>query len=248
MWKREFGSARERGRRIAGFTLIEALIAIALMAVILTGLASITSQWLPNWNRGIARAQRSEVVTLALDRLISDVAASEFVSPNRDSNAPLFDGTEFSVTIVRTAVGPNAHPGLEIVRIGQIGDKGGAALVRATKPFAPLGPGVSFLAQSGFSNQTVLLRSPYQISFAYAGRDKVWKKDWQNADRLPATIRLTIYDTKSGRPLTISTIALVHVELPATCAGGKAKDDCIDGTGANKSPENPSIGSAKQRT
>jgi general secretion pathway protein J len=249
MWKREHKSARKRNRRSAGFTLIEALIAVALMAVILTGLASITSQWLPNWNRGIARAQRSEVVRLALDRLVSDVAASEFVTPNRDSNSPLFDGTEFSITIVRTAVGPNTRPGLEIVRIGQIGDKDGAALVRAAKPFAPLEPGATFVAQSDFANQTVLLRSPYQVSFAYAGRDKVWRKDWQNADRLPAAVRLTIYDARSGRPLTISTIALVHVELPATCVGGKGKGDCIDGTGANKSPDNPSpIGSGKQRT
>src|SRR5262249_51800590 len=99
MWKREYKSAHKRNRRSAGFTLIEALIAVALMAVILTGLASITSQWLPNWNRGIARAQRSEVVRLALDRLVSDVAASEFITPNRDSNSPLFDGTEFSITI-----------------------------------------------------------------------------------------------------------------------------------------------------
>src|SRR5215475_9297212 len=130
MWKREYRSVRKRDRRIAGFTLIEALIALALMTVILAGLASITSQWLPNWNRGIARAQRSELVRLALDRLISDLGASEFVPPNGDSKAPLFDGTEFSVTLVRTAVGPNARPGLEIVRIGQTGEKRGAALVR----------------------------------------------------------------------------------------------------------------------
>jgi len=249
MWNCESRKVRKADRRIAGFTLIEALIAIALMAVILAGIASITSHWLPNWNRGIARAQRTEVVALALDRLISDVAASEFISPNRDSNAPLFDGTEFSITIVRTAVGPNVRPGLEIVRIGQIGDKDGAALVRATKPFAPTSPGATFLPQSDFASQTILLRSPYRVSFSYAGRDKVWKKDWQNVDRLPAAVRLTIYDTKSGRPLTISTIALVHVELPATCVGGKGKGDCIDGAGANKSPDNPSsTSSAKQRT
>ena len=75
--------------RCSGFTLIEALIAIALMGVILAALGSITSQWLPNWNRGIARAQRSELVRVALDRLIADIGASEFIPPNRDSKSPV---------------------------------------------------------------------------------------------------------------------------------------------------------------
>src|SRR5215471_8777472 len=138
MSKRIIRALRTQREKCSGFTLIEALIAIALMGVILAALASITSQWLPNWNRGIARAQRSELVSIALDRLIADIGASEFVSPNRDTQAPLFDGTEFSLTLVRSAVGPNVGPGLEIVRIAEINDKSGLLLVRSTKTFAPL--------------------------------------------------------------------------------------------------------------
>jgi general secretion pathway protein J len=229
---------------------MEALVAIALMGVILAALASITSQWLPSWNRGIARAQRSELVRLALDRLVADLGASEFISPNRDTKAPLFDGTEFSITLVRSAVGPNTRPGLEIVRIAEVGDKGGQILVRATKPFAPLGSS-AVIPQAEFVNQTVLLRSPYQVSFAYAGADKVWRNSWQNSDRLPAAVRLTVRDATSGRTLTISTTAPVHVELPAACAGNKGKDDCIGGSGGNNGqPNNPptQVNSDKQRT
>ena len=36
-----------------GFTLIETLVALALTGLVLSALANITSQWLPNWNRGI---------------------------------------------------------------------------------------------------------------------------------------------------------------------------------------------------
>ena len=218
---------RKRRGAISGFTLIEALVAIALMGVILAAITSITSQWLPNWNRGIARAQRSELVSVALERLIADIGASEFIPPNRDAKGPLFDGTEFSVTLVRSAIGPNTRPGLEIVRISQIDDKGGQVLVRATKPFAPVALTTTSLQQSDFANPTVLLRSPYQVSFAYAGRDRVWKKNWQNANQLPAAVRLMVRDATSGRTLTISTTALVHVELPAACASGKSKDDCF---------------------
>src|SRR5262245_66141346 len=104
MYQRSRRNGRGRPHTSSGFTLLEALVAIALMGVILAALASITSQWLPNWNRGIARAQRADLVRLALDRLVADLGSSEFISPNRDSNAPLFDGTEYSVTLVRSAV------------------------------------------------------------------------------------------------------------------------------------------------
>src|SRR5712691_13520210 len=126
---RMIGYRRNRRAASRGFTLIEALIAIVLMSVILAALASITSQWLPNWNRGIARAQRSELVSIVLNRLVADFGASEFIPPNRDTKAPIFDGTELSVTLVRSAVGPNIRPGLEIVRIAELNDKHGKILV-----------------------------------------------------------------------------------------------------------------------
>jgi general secretion pathway protein J len=227
MWHGMIRVGRKRHAAVSGFTLLEALVATALMGVILTALASITSQWLPNWNRGIARAQRSELVSIVLNRLVADFGASEFISPNRDSKAPIFDGTEFSVTLVRSAVGPNIHPGLEIVRIAELNDKNGKTLVRSTKPFAPFMPNTVAVEQPDFSNPVVLLRSPYRISFAYAGRDGIWKRTWQNASELPAAVRLTVRDAESGRTLSVSTTALVHVDMPAACASGKSKDDCI---------------------
>ena len=62
----------------AGFTLIEVLCATALIAMILSALAAVTAQWLPNWNRGISRIQRNEHIALGLERLSADLAAAEF--------------------------------------------------------------------------------------------------------------------------------------------------------------------------
>jgi general secretion pathway protein J len=242
---------RNRQAAVSGFTLLEALVATALMGVILTALASITSQWLPNWNRGIARAQRSELVSIVLNRLVADLGASEFISPNRDSKAPIFDGTEFSVTLVRSAVGPNIRPGLEIVRIAELNDKNGIVLIRSTKPFAPFLPNTVSVEQPDFANPVVLLRSPYRISFAYAGRDGAWKASWQNASELPAAIRLTVRDATSGRALSVSTTALVHVDMPAACASGSSKDDCIGLPAGNIDQRNNSpaqTSPAKERT
>src|ERR1700730_6880301 len=103
---------RRPRHRVAGFTLIEALAATVLMGMILTALATVTGQCLPNWNRGFARVQLAELLEIALERLVADLAAAEFISPNRKSTRPLFEGTELAVTFVRSALGPNTPPGL----------------------------------------------------------------------------------------------------------------------------------------
>ena len=123
-----------------GFTLIETIVALALTGLVLSALASITAQWLPSWNRGIDRVQRSEVMGIALQRIGADLAAAEYVPADRDSQRPLFDGTELSVIFVRTAVGPNAGPGLDVVRLGETTERREFVTVRSRARFTPLPP------------------------------------------------------------------------------------------------------------
>src|SRR5436190_14068418 len=91
-----------RGAAIAGFTLVEALLATALMGVILAAIGTVTAQWLPNWNRGFARVQSSETLAAGLERIVADLAAAEFVTAGAGIRQPVFDGTELSVTFLRT--------------------------------------------------------------------------------------------------------------------------------------------------
>jgi general secretion pathway protein J len=209
-----------------GFTLIETIVALVLMGLLLSALASITAQWLPSWNRGLDRIQRTELIGIALERIGADLAAAEFVSANRDSHQPLFDGSELSVMFVRTSMGPNAGPGLDLVRLGETRDNGEFLTVRTQTRFTPLADGLSLSEQVHFGGPVVLLRAPYRLSFAYAGPDRIWKKAWKDADRLPAMIRLTVRDAASERVLSVSTIAPVHVQLPSDCT--KPDGNCAD--------------------
>ncbi len=215
-----------------GFTLIETIVALALMGLLLSALASITAQWLPSWNRGLDRIQRSELIGIALERIGADLAAAEFVAANRDTHKPLFDGSELSVTFVRMAVGPNAGPGLDVVRLGEIRDRGEFVTVRSQARFTPLADGVSLSEQVHLGSPVVLLRAPYRLSFAYAGADRSWKSVWKDAEKLPAMIRLTIRDAASQRVLSVSTIAPLHVQIPSDCTkpDGNCGDKASSGT------------------
>ena len=214
-------------RCTAGFTLVEALLATAMMGTILAALATVTAQWLPNWNRGFGRVQRSEHLAFGLERLVADLAAAEFVTAGRETRMPLFDGTELSVTFLRTALGPNARPGLEIVRIGEAGSDRGPVLVRMRAPFVPIVTGVNDREQTNFSDPVVLARLPYRVSFAYAGPDRVWRGTWRGAVELPAAIRVTVRDASSERALAVSTATLVHADLPADCVVAKSVAECM---------------------
>jgi general secretion pathway protein J len=73
-----------------------------------------------------------------------------------------------------------------------------------------LPPDASLADQLHFGEPVVLLRAPYQLSFAYAGEDREWQSSWRDPNKLPTLIRLTVRDTSSGS--TISTIASVRVQ------------------------------------
>jgi len=222
---------KQAGRRHseAGFTLFEALVAVTLTGIILAAIGSITAQWLPGWNRGFMRVQRSELFTVALNRLAADLAASEFVTANRRAKLPVFEGTPTAVMLVRSAIGPNTDPGLEVVRIAEASDRQGIALLRTRTPFAPFGEGEVSASQLKFADPVVLLRAPFRVMFSYSTGDGAWRDTWQNEKQLPAAVRFLVRDTTTGRTLAISSATVVHVELQAGCAGGTTPGGAVQG-------------------
>src|SRR5262245_41309376 len=212
-----------RRKTMRGFTLLEALIATAMMGLVLAVLAIITAQWMPNWNRNIARVQRGEDVALGIARLTTDLAAAEFIPASRETRKPLFDGANRSVIFVRTALGPNTGSGLEIIRLAETDTDQGRVLVRTRAVFRP---GVD-RAEPSFTDPVILLRAPYRLSFAYAGTDRIWHEEWRDPIRLPKAIKLTVQDAAAQRTLSISTATLVHVDAPMECSLAKSLAECL---------------------
>ena len=217
----------KRRRTIAGFTLVEALLATALMGAILAAIATVTAQWLPNWNRGFIRVQGTETLTVGLERVIADIAAAEFVTAGANIRQPVFDGTELSVTFLRTAIGPNTRPGLELVRIMEMAGEKGLMTVRTHARFLPMGRDGAEV-QAPPANPVVLIRAPYRVTFAYAGTDRVWRPVWRGEGELPAAIRVQLRDASTDRTLSVSTATLVHANMPADCVLAEVIADCLN--------------------
>jgi general secretion pathway protein J len=225
--KRMTNHGRDRRRARAGFTLIETLIATALMVAILAALATVTTQWLPNWNRGFVRVQQTELLSLGLERVVADLAAAEYVPAHYATKRPLFEGREVAVTLVRTAIGPNAPPGLEIVRFAETADARGLALVRTQMPFGPVDPNVG-IDLRGLGDPVVLVRAPFRLSFAYAGADRVWKSTWIDAAQLPTAVRVTVRNAITAKVLSVSTAALIHITASSECVRAKGTRNCVN--------------------
>ncbi|OAE97714.1 hypothetical protein AYJ54_34895 [Bradyrhizobium centrolobii] len=218
----------------AGFSLIEAVAAMALMGVILSFLALIIGQWLPAWRRAYDRVQLSETQLIAFDRIAADIGAAEFVMSDRRSRAVLFEGTEREVTFVRTPIGPTADPGLELVRIGETEDLRGPAVTRARVAFVP---GTAEVDPA--SAAVVLLRLPYRLRFAFAGRDQIWRNHWHGADSLPAAVRVTVHDTRGHRQ-PIARIVPVRTELTIedVCSEKSCEaDNALNRTASSSHPD-----------
>ncbi len=221
-----------------GFTLLEALIAVGLMALLLATLATVTAQWMRGWKAGFDRTQSADLLGLGLDRIVGDIEAAEFISPGQVDLRPLFQGTDSSVTFVRSAIGPNAAAGLEIVRLAEIDDARGRILVRTRAAFTPAVAAETI--EEGaveFTNPVVLIRPPFRVSFAFAGSDRTWQESWLDANQLPTAVRITVLDGQTGEILPVSTAALVNVNAPASCAANAAR-----GCGGQQTAGQPTSG------
>ena len=229
-----------KNRGIAGFTLFEALVSVALMGALIVSLGAVAGQWLPNWHRGFGRVQRLETLDIGLQRLASDLEAAEFVAPSSASKAPFFVGDEKQVMLIRVANAPGTTQHLEFVKIAETVDERGFALVRSHAPFKPLDPNRPIEAQLYFADPVVLIRAPFRVSFAFAGADRLWRDSWQESVRLPAAARIEVRDAPTDRVLAISTATLLHMDVPVECVTQKSVQRCIEGM----RDEGPTEGSA----
>ena len=207
-----------------GFTLVEALATMAIVGLMMSGLAAIAGQWLPQWRHGYLKLETSDRLAQSLSALCSDLAAAEYARLDPGAGSSPFRGGENTVIFVRAATGPGATPRLEYIKISAVATKDGMETQRASAVFSPgpIGP---------FRDPVTLLREPFRLSFAYQAPDGRWASSWGEAPTLPRAVRLMV---KSGAVVITSTVAAVRTTSgPDVFAQPDQQDDEQQPLGAN---------------
>ena len=179
----------------SGFTLVEALAAIAIVGVIMGAIAAIAGQWLPHWRHGFLALQQADQIGQSLDRLAADLSSAEYARLDPGVGPPAFRGGEDVIIFARAATGPDAGPHLDYVRISAVATSRGMETQRARALFAPgpIGP---------FRDAVTVLRAPFRLTFAYQTPDGRWLATWGDAASLPRAIRISV---KAGDTFVTST-------------------------------------------
>lgn len=221
------GPKRPRARAAcAGFSIVEGLVALVLTGLILSGLSILVSQWMPRWNHGFHKAQRTDLYAVALDRIAADLTEARYVTGSARDNNLFFSGEAEAMTFVRPTLDPGAKPGLEVVRIATVADKTGVRIVRRQARFSPLPPGVLAAQDLAFTSTGVLLRANARVAFSYADPEGRWRGQWDDPVTLPARVRIELRDLATGAPLAPPTTAVIRAEAPARCASARSLRLC----------------------
>ena len=180
-----------------GFTLLEMLIAVALLgltATLLLGGVQIGTRVLEGTTR---RTDRSAEVAAALDFLRSRLAEAQPLSV-KDAEQPeakpkvAFDGAQNGLSLIRLASPYQAQGGYQRLSVSLAQGGGGPALVASAAPYPPLPDGAA-----GAPRRSILLADVAAVEFAYFGRDgenrrPVWHAEWHGRPALPLLVRLRI--------------------------------------------------------
>ena len=216
--------------RQAGFTLLEAVLALLLAGMVVTALALLSGQWLGGWTRAGQAMRQAQALAAGLNRLAADIDASAAVAT--PAGNVLFEGNAVALALVRLPPDflEDQRPGA--VRIAPSGIGEARMLLRSQ---ATLPPGASGLAGLAYADAVALARWPHRVAFAYAGADGVFAASWPAGPVLPALVRIAVTDAVSGRELPMSTTVRIHADTPVLCAQARTAAIC-DGLIAGARP------------
>jgi prepilin-type N-terminal cleavage/methylation domain-containing protein len=224
-----------RSNRCAGFTLIEALAALAVGSVIILATAALIHDVARHFDRGTRGAQQGERLMVAVERLTQDFNSARFVGWTTEGRAsvaftgePAKGDQPAKVTFVGDA-GIMAGPrGEEVVTltIETAGDL--TRLVR--RRAAWVGPRMR-LEDVSPQDAVVLIEGAVDMAFAF-GRIAPsgaleWNESWIEQTTLPRFVRLILTDRTTGSDLLGEADFVVRADAPPGCGNPNAGTACL---------------------
>lgn len=206
-------------RRRAGFTLLEALLALVLALLLVGALSMYTGTWLRQWGRLISRGTQEDVVAIVLDRIVEDLEEAQPVYVRDGQGERIeFTGSPDSVSFLRPALGFDVRAGLDKVTYLNGRAETQPAIVRSRLGYDPRG-------SSSGGEDLPLIRGDMRLAFTYAGPDGAPSAEWTDTRRLPVLVRVQI-SGKTPRPWQQFSYARLRVEMPAYCGTPATLESC----------------------
>jgi general secretion pathway protein J len=224
----------------SGFTLVELLVSLTLLAVILglcSGALRVASK---NWDAHTEQMGTYDMLARAADILHRDAAGlHRVVLPAKDQSPRyLFKGDAGHLQFVALEPPFPTEAGPYYINYSIAPGVGGFDLVRARAPYAP---GMIVFPGASAANQVSLLQGPYDYRFSYAAKQNgrlTWYARWPFDRRLPALIRLDVFDAQSGAVAAPATVVSVRADAEVSCLSPKpgpcSKDGELKGSAASQ--------------
>ena len=217
------GPGHTQPERQAGFTLVELVVALVVIAVTLalalTGLRLLGR----SGERGAHLIARHDMLSRGADILRRDIERLERVVRRRERDAEfVFSGDERGLAFVLIEPPVPSKPGPYFVVYSITGGDQGSTLVRSRAPFDAAAKEFRRLRTD---DDVTVLEVPHSLRFAYQERNdrqERWIPRWLDHRRLPALIKLEF-----GRASAIEFPPLVfrpHIDAEAGCV----KEGSID--------------------
>ena len=189
-----------------GFTLMEMLVAVTMVAMIALGLWSVFRTSLRAWSRGTEYIDASQRHRNILDMVRKQLASAYPLTAPPDSNSPnpvspilynpIFQGTETRLHFISlNSLRFHDSPGLTLVNYEVTqGPEGAAILVQREERF--LGQIPDYESETDLAGMTPLFGNLTQCYFEYLSEDEEerWVREWDAQERgqLPEAVAINM--------------------------------------------------------
>ena len=230
-----------------GFTLIEALAALAISSVIIVACAGLVHDVTLHFDRGSRTVDVAERFILVTDRLSADFGSARQVARRTEAGKavaftaePGDSQTPGKIVFVGAAPVGSAPAGDEVVMLTFERDDDVMRVVRRSAPWG--GPNTSF-ENVAPDNPVVLIEGKWDISFLLGrlapGGALTWHPNWIGEPILPRFVRLLVRGA-SGRDVLGEADFVIRADAPAECGRPDAVVACLaGGPGSAADPGRP---------
>ena len=217
-----------------GFTLIEALAALAISSVIIVACAALVHDVALHFDRGSRTVDVAERFILVTDRLAADFGSARQVARRTETGPAIAFAAEpgdtqkpGKIVFVGAAPVASAPSGDQVVMLTFERDDDIMRVVRRSAPWG--GPTTSF-EDVAPDNPVVLIEGKWSISFLFGRltpeRALAWHSSWIGEAMLPRFVRLMVRNA-NGRDVLGEADFVVRADAPAACGRSDASVSCL---------------------